>query len=110
MTTDVLIENCRRLAKSRIVLAGAVQDTLEKAADEIERLQAIVSHLPTTADGVPISPGATVWTTFDDGPVHVGTFHRGCATGVWIMDTDRGNRTERECYSTAEAAQKARER
>ena len=31
---------------------------LRSAADEIERLQAIVDKLPVTADGVPVVPGA----------------------------------------------------
>jgi len=32
-----------------------------EAADEIERLRAIVDKLPKTADGVPVVPGMDVW-------------------------------------------------
>ena len=34
---------------------------LSDAADEIERLQAIIDKLPKTADGVPIVPGMIAW-------------------------------------------------
>lgn len=83
-------------------------DELREAAAEIERLQAIVSRLPRTADGMPIAPGMKLWTVFDGSDVTVNWFCRGHGTGVWLMDTDRGNRTESECYSTREAAEKAR--
>ena len=35
---------------------------LTEASDELDRLQAIVAKLPTTADGVPVVPGDKVYT------------------------------------------------
>jgi hypothetical protein len=37
----------------------------QQAADELERLQAIVDRLPKTADGVPITPGMVLYDSLD---------------------------------------------
>ncbi len=40
---------------------GEFVAALDRQAAEITRLQAIVDKLPKTADGVPVTPGMTVW-------------------------------------------------
>jgi len=66
-----------------------------ECADEIERLTAIVNRLPTTADGVPVTPGMSVWSRNGRFLVVAGyhTDHDGKL--LW--------------YSSEEAAQAARE-
>ena len=81
---------------------------------EIERLQEIVDKLWKTADGVPLLPDMTVWTFsasrdnqvesamvagFSDGEVKV-VFPDGVR---WYYDP-------KDCYSTPEAAEAAREK
>lgn len=43
------------------------EEEAEKLEAETERLQAIVDKLPTTADGVAVLPGMTVWVDADYG-------------------------------------------
>jgi hypothetical protein len=71
---------------------------LAELQTEIERLRAIVDRLPKTADGVPIAPGQGVWTWFPDrSQPETVTLQRIGACGVYAG-----------CYSTREAAEKAR--
>ena len=42
-------------------ITDSLYDALPALAAEIERLRQIVSRLPVTADGVPITPGMEVW-------------------------------------------------
>lgn len=72
-------------------------DALMQAADEIERLRAIVDRLPKTADGVPIYPGMTVWALIPGLEISDAEVQVVGIGGVW-----------RYCYSTREAAEKAR--
>ena len=87
---------------------GAVFYEILNAADENDRLQAIVDRLPKTEDLVPIYPGLEVFTTYDSGPILVEAFHRCYSNRAWLIDTDRGPRMASECWSTREAAEKAR--
>ena len=65
---------------------------------EIERLQEKLDQLPTTADGVPIVPGQDVWTWSPGKPQpETVTLQRIGACGLYAG-----------CYSTREAALKAR--
>lgn len=84
------------------------RDLMRDAADEIDRLQAIVDRLPKTEDRVPIYPGLEAFTTYDSGPILVEAFHRCYSNRAWLIDTDRGPRMASECWSTREAAEKAR--
>jgi hypothetical protein len=63
----------------------------------MDRLQAIVDRLPKTADGVPIAPGASVWAWMGDAGI-VETEIQRVGKGGWFD----------ACYSTREAAEKAR--
>ena len=76
-----------------------------QAADEIERLRAIVDRLPTTADGVPIVPGMAIY-QIDGSPAIVSGYDW---HGDWWeieLEHDRFLPAD-ECYSTREAAEKA---
>jgi len=96
------------------------------AADEIDRLQAIVDRLPKTADGIPVTPGMKVWHCANRhyGP-HAGKLFESegidarmpspyCLGEHCYSDgcqgDDGGGRTWRfeDCYSTRQAAEKAR--
>lgn len=81
-----------------------------EAADEIERLRAIVDKLPMTADGVPIIPCNWVWTLFSDG----------CVAGPYMVldincrkdypiNLSLGEFQTKQLFSTREAAKAARE-
>jgi len=65
---------------------------------EIERLRSIIGRLPKTADGEPVTPGVKVWTWLGDEPVQEVTMHA-WMRGVYV-----------NCYSTREAAEKARDK
>jgi hypothetical protein len=81
---------------------------LVESRQETVRLETIVDLLPKTEDRVPIYPGLEVFTTYDSGPVLVEAFHRCYSNRAWLIDTDRGPRMASECWSTSEAAEKAR--
>jgi hypothetical protein len=70
------------------------------AADEIERLQAIVDKLPKTADNVQIEDGMFVW----ESPRHRGSERMSCA----MIRIEIRPRDYRYLYSTREAAEEAR--
>jgi hypothetical protein len=75
--------------------------TVEEAATEIERLQAIVARLPKTADDVPMVPGMTLWNHYN-----------GKVSRIPCLDFISSNAPTRCCwdgkyYSTREAAEKA---
>jgi hypothetical protein len=95
--TDVLVNRLRNLA---IDCDNEGQeraaDLCREAADELDRLQAIVDQLPKTADGVPIAPGTRVWSELA-GEVSRVTVNRIGIGGVY-----------HDVYSTREAAEKAR--
>ena len=55
---------CEHAEPHERMCANCIGDLLDK----IDRLQAIVDKLPKTADGVPITPGMTVWTKYWTGP------------------------------------------
>ncbi len=81
---------------------------------EIERLQEIVRRLPTTADGVPVeqtSIGVKVWRS--DGPEGMPQQCTYYQNGFAVFDSRVHFRGEfipvQDCYSTREAAEKARE-
>lgn len=67
---------------------------------EVARLQAIVSRLPLTADGVPVEPGAKVWTP-GGAEWEVYCADRACEPRSY--DNDPSMKIS-ECYSTREAA------
>lgn len=83
---------------------GCDNATALEMCDEIDRLQAIVDTLKTTADGVPIVQDTDYWLPNDGGePVIVHTDRSGpmvmCRDGAYAAD---------EMYSTREAAENAR--
>ena len=86
---------------------------------EVERLEAIVRRIPLTADGVPVVPGDVVWGKIGlsarEGVVvwHSGKSADGlscfsCGTGPQATE-HTGYRSIDKCYSTREAAEKARD-
>jgi hypothetical protein len=88
---------------------GCAHQLQSSACKRIERLQAIVNRLPKTADGVPITLGDDLWSNDSRGTfewcvteIHThdvcGKFH-----GAPCVFEQYGN-----CYSTREAAEKAR--
>lgn len=96
---------------------------LDAAADELDRLHAIVERLPKTADGAPIAPGILVYTLDDiDDPTLVTgvSNYNACdcdgdgeesyhgAQDDCQPDCDR-NHDAKQCYSTREAALAAKE-
>lgn len=85
----------------------AIRDLCEMQRKTIDRLQEIVDRLPKTADGVPITPWMPVWII--------------CSSGIasvrisWVsadqsrVGTNSGwSAKPSDCYSTREAAEKAR--
>ncbi len=70
---------------------------VERLNSVVEKLQAIVHRLPKTADGVPIYPGMTVWALIAGREISDAEVQAVGIGGVW-----------RYCYSTREAAEKAR--
>lgn len=75
-----------------------------------ERLQAIVDRLPKTADGVPIVPGGDYWSNNDRGTFQwsVVELHQTAASGTF-HGSPCVYESYDECYSTREAAEKARQ-
>lgn len=74
-----------------------------EAAAEIERLLAIVGRLPTTSDGVPITPGMIVFGGWDG----IGVVSELETSGAYIRQPGGVFwRAMDECYSTEEAAHK----
>jgi hypothetical protein len=86
----------------------------EVLVDEIARLRAIVAKLPKTADGVPVVPGSIVyrWSDMHEQLLEceVSTFQRW--DDAYMPAVTRGNFQTNAlwCYSTREAAEKARTR
>lgn len=78
-----------------------------EAADEIERLRAIVDALPKTEDGNEIVPGIELWATgeilYSNGAVMLVKAHRCTAE----MDTSFHSQFVGKFYSTREAASAA---
>ena len=78
-----------------------------EAADEIERLQAMIDRLPTTADHVPIVPGMTIYQS-DGSPVIVSGYD--WHGDWWEIELEHdGFLPSDEVYSTREAAEKAKD-
>ena len=92
------------IAAKRVLGDSTLADVcvhVKALASEVGRLQSIVDRLPTTADGVPVVPGIDrVWhpdfqgagTPRDERFAYWACYNRGIGT----------------CYSTREAAEKAR--
>ena len=79
----------------------SAEDILEELADEIERLQAIVDKLPKTKDGVSVVPKV-------DKVHHPRYAYPGIVIGSyagWMHNIESIS----DCYSSREAAEKARE-
>ena len=85
--------------------------TIRELRAERDRLAAIVAKLPTTADGVPIVPGMTLYIGGTDmggdnvagrDPYAVGTV---AADHVWASQSDEPNACwpTDQCYATAAA-------
>lgn len=80
-----------------------------EAADEIERLRAIVGRLPKTADGVPVVSGDKVyWFSHYDPskPILELTFRNGQSAS--LHNPYRESHHVCRCYSTRAAAEAAR--
>ena len=73
----------------------SLDDERSRAADEIERLQAIVDRLRTTEDGEYIIPNREYWTLHHDRPV------------PWLCRANAGYGDGR-LFSSREAAEQAR--
>ena len=80
-------------------------ENIREAIDELKRLD----RLPKTRDGVTIVIGDQLWTVCDVGPVIVEAFRKPAVGKRWQIQTSRGTRYAEQCYSTREAAEKARE-
>ena len=93
-------------------IAGVCRDwnmELRKAADEIDRMQAIVDRLPKTADGVPMYVGMKVWVRCENRPdVAFRSFTILDIDGQTVGDVFSRLVKFEDCYSTREAAEKAR--
>ncbi len=77
---------------------AAIRVDMDLAAEEIERLRAIVDKLPKTADGVIVAAGDLVW-------------HPKCSSAPCRVDgiAQAGFFNVKDCYSTKEAAEAAGE-
>lgn len=75
-------------------------ETCKSAADEIERLRAIVS---VTADGVPVLRGDKIWFPGKDDPLIVGGRDI-LSINHFMAENDESSAEVSECYSTREAA------
>lgn len=75
------------------------RDLQERAAVEIERLQAIVDRLPKTADGVPVAFHQELWYFDRDSDNPIRLMHTRTLSYWKIVES---------CYSTREAAESAR--
>ena len=75
---------------------GCDNETARELCDEVERLRDIVDRLPTTADGVPVVAGDTIWTCL----------RYGFITPVTISHQPQGG-VYQHCYSTLEALKEA---
>ena len=88
---------------------------LEAHVEGLHRLQAIVDKLPKTADGVPVTPGTTLWFCDPFGKTKSWKIGRDlrAKTTVLVEADPAGNEFEEygpaDCYSTREAAEKAKE-
>ena len=89
-------ESCGTSWRKHLGIQGTCAK-LQEAEQKIERLQAIVDRLPKTADGVPIVPGMEVWSWMGDAGLMSTEITR-IGKGGWFA----------ACYSTREAAEKAR--
>lgn len=114
------------MSRADIQERARLLDQIERLQATVDRLQAIVDRLPKTADGVPVVPGMKVWhcanrhygphagelfpsvgiTAHMNSPYCLGEncYSEGC------QGDDGGGRTWNfeQCYSTREAAEKAR--
>ena len=86
-------------------IPDAMPHTMDEAAAELQRLQAIVDKLPRTADGVPVTPLMELW--HPEAPQMSFT-----ALGVSTVNANTplggGDYIDhRVCYSTPEAAEAA---
>jgi hypothetical protein len=89
-----------------------LEDRVRAMADDRERLQAIVARLPTTEDGVPITPGMTLYDSCNGGKhqITVTGFDTGQDGALSALFSRKG--FDAICsgyYSTREAAEKARD-
>lgn len=79
-----------------------LQEQIEQLRSDVERLQAVVDRIEKTADGVPAVEGDTIFVILEhDGTIQedvVGASHAECYNEYGVS----------ECYSTREAAEKAR--
>lgn len=77
--------------------------------EEIEQLEAIVDKLPKTADGVPVTPGMTIWFNTRKSEAK-GFIVASVGTGFCeLKDKPRGCYHDK-FYSSKQAAEAARER
>jgi len=87
--------------RDNLSFVGCDNETALEMCEEIERLRAIMDRLPKTADGVPIVAGMELWRVRADVVIH---------RFAMISDVDvEGSDPATLCYSTREAAEKARE-
>ncbi len=109
-------ENQRR-GKELFHYKSLCESLQREAKAENARLKAIVDMLPKTADGVPVVPGMAIWcerghlagASLDEGLVFCdgdGCFESGDAI---LGAVGPGQYEFRDCYSTRELAEKAKE-
>lgn len=102
---------------AEVLALRAANELLNKHLDMVQAtnadLRAVVSKLPKTADGVPVTPGMTVWHSpdykIDAGHLRAYCCCEKCWDSGCQGDSGSGSRRKfDECYSTPAAAEAAR--
>jgi len=103
-----LIERLRAIGDPCTASMAEIEEVCKLAYNRIEELEAIVERLPVTADGVRIVTGMFLWTNITGRAERFIAEIRACGEyEVRAIGLGR-NLKATECYSTREAAEKAR--
>lgn len=110
MSDIVRLVGCyvRDVGESLNIKPQVSYQAMQSAADELDRLHAIVSRLPVTADGVPVVPGMELYGWNDDDKVVYAT---AAHIAAWADDSEASHWREpwSHFYSTkSKAAESAR--
>ena len=92
--------------RDNLDFVGCDNATAMELCDEVDRLQAIVDRLPKTADGVPIVADMEVWLIGSNCDPFQVTVENEIV--IRFPDQETSRHYTSWCYSTKEAAEKAR--